>query len=71
MSKNKLYSLIGVDGNAFSVMAYVSDAMEAEGKSKSEIDEYYKKAQSGDYKNLLSVSMSICAELNKKKESRK
>lgn len=68
MSKNKLYSLIGVDGNAYSVMAYVSDAMEAEGKSKSDIDEYYKKAQSGDYKNLLSVSMSMCAELNKLKE---
>lgn len=71
MSKNKLYSLIGIDGNAYSVMGYVSDAMEAEGKSKSEIDEYYKKAQSGDYKNLLSVSMSMCAELNKLKESRK
>ena len=71
MSKNKLYSLIGVDGNAFSVMAYVSDAMEAEGKSKSDIDEYYKKAKSGDYRNLLSVSMSMCAELNKMKESRK
>lgn len=48
-----------------------SDAMEAEGKSKAEIDEYYKKAQSGDYKNLLSVSMSMCAELNKIKGSRK
>lgn len=68
MSKNKLYSLIGVDGNAYSVMAYVSNAMEAEGKSKSDIDEYYKKAKSGDYRNLLSVSMSMCVELNKLKE---
>lgn len=68
MSKNKLYSLIGIDGNAFSVMAYVSNAMEAEGKSKAEIDEYYKEAKSGDYNNLLRVSMSMCAELNKLKE---
>lgn len=71
MSKNKLYSLIGVDGNAYAVMAYVADAMKAEGKSNAEVDEYYKKAQSGDYKNLLSVSMSMCAELNKLKENKK
>ena len=71
MSKNKLYSLIGIDGNAYSVMGYVADAMKAEGKSNAEVDEYYKKAQSGDYKNLLRVSMSMCAELNKIKGSRK
>ena len=30
---NRVYSLIGIDGNAYAVMAYVTEAMRAEGKS--------------------------------------
>lgn len=35
-----VYSLIGIDGNAYAVMAYVTSAMRAEGKSNAEIDKY-------------------------------
>ena len=58
------YSLIGVDGNAYSVMGYVDRAMRECGKSKMEIDAYYKDAMSSDYNNLLVVSASIIERLN-------
>jgi len=58
------YSLIGIDGNAFSVMGYVTRAMRKEGKSKEEIDEYRAKAMSGDYNNLLLESQEVIDELN-------
>jgi hypothetical protein len=60
------YSLVGVDGNAFCVMGYVTRAMRKEGKSNEEIDEYRKKAMSADYNNLLCESMNMIDELNKK-----
>lgn len=60
----KAYSLIGVDGNAFSVMGYVAKAMRECHKSKEEIDAYYKDAMSGDYNNLLCVSMDMLEILN-------
>ena len=50
------YSLIGVDGNAFSIMAYVVQAMKACKMSKSDIASYKKEAMSGDYDNLIAVS---------------
>lgn len=59
------YSLVGVDGNAFYVMAYVIRAMKREGYSKELIDSYTQEAMSGDYDNLLAVS---CEELDKLNE---
>lgn len=59
------YNLVGINGNAFSVMGYVTRCMRKEGKSKEEIDEYIKKAKSSDYDNLLCVSMDVIEELNK------
>ena len=60
----KTYSLVGIDGNAFSIMAYVSKAMKENGFSKEDIDNYYSEAMSGNYNNLLMVSMKIIDEIN-------
>lgn len=62
---NRVYSLIGIDGNAYAVMAYVTEAMRAEGKSNAEIDKYLIDAKSGDYSKLISVSVDMIDELNK------
>ena len=58
------YCLIGVDGNAFSVMGYVTKAMRKENKTKEEIDTYIDLAMRTDYNNLLRVSQDMVEELN-------
>ena len=58
------YSLIGIDGNAFSIMGYVAKAMKDEGLSDSEKSDYTKEAMSGDYNNLLRVSQDVITKLN-------
>ncbi len=58
------YSLIGIDGNAFSVMGYVRICKKKENKSQEEIKKYNDKAMLGDYNNLLCVSNGIINELN-------
>lgn len=58
------YSLYGIDGNAFSIIAYVSEALRNEGL-ESEIPEYRQNATSGDYDNLLFVSVGYIDRLNK------
>lgn len=60
------YNLVGVDGNAFSVMGYVREAMRVEHKTRVEIDEYTKDAMSGDYDHLLAVSLKMVDSLNEK-----
>lgn len=50
------YDLVGIDGNAFAVMGYVREALRREGL-RDRIDEYTKAATSGDYNNLLAVSL--------------
>jgi len=60
-----MYDLVGINGNAFSVMGYVQSSMKAEGRAKEEIDAYIKKAQSGDYNNLLCESIRAIDELNR------
>ena len=52
----KPFSLVGVDGNAFSVMGYTARAMKEAGYTQDEINEYRKLATSGDYNNLLALS---------------
>ena len=61
------YDLVGVDGNAYSVMAYVLRAMKECKMSKEEQSDYQTKAMSGDYNNLLAVSVEMidkCNEIN-------
>ena len=52
----KPFSLVGVDGNAFNVMAYTSNAMKKAGYSQEEIKQYRELATSGDYDALLVLS---------------
>jgi len=49
--------MIGNDGNAFSVMGRVKQALKRAGADKEYIDKYLSEATSGDYDNLLVVSM--------------
>jgi hypothetical protein len=53
------YDLVGVDGNAFAVMGYVLKAMRECKMSKEEQSDYQTKAMSGDYNNLLAVSIKM------------
>lgn len=62
----KPYDLVGVDGNAFSVMGYVSKAMLRSGFSTKERDEYLADAQSSDYNHLLFVSVQMVEKVNEK-----
>ncbi len=62
------YDLIGVDGNAFNIIGYVSQAMRREHYSKEEIIKYREIAISGDYDFLLNFSMEKIDEINKKVE---
>lgn len=50
-----MYSLVGVDGNAYSIMGYTMDAMKKTGFTKEEIDQMLEQAKSGDYYNLIAV----------------
>jgi hypothetical protein len=50
-------SLIGVDGNAYFIMAHVANVLRRAGASSEYIDTYREEAISGDYDNLLVVSM--------------
>ena len=52
-----IVKLIGQDGNAFSVMGAVKQALKQSGADKEYIDKYLNEAMSGDYYNLLAVSM--------------
>ena len=63
---NPRYDLVGIDGNAFSVMGYVMNSMCKERFTRQEIDEYRKKATSSDYHNLLCVSVEYVDKCNER-----
>lgn len=50
-------TLVGEDGNAFAIMGKVTKALHMAGADKEYIDKYMTEAKSGDYDNLLRVSM--------------
>jgi len=50
--------LIGHDGNAFVVLGRVMKALRRAGVSKEDRDMYREEATSGDYNNLLAVTMA-------------
>lgn len=58
------YTLVGVDGNAFCVLGYVSQAMKDCGYSTQEVNDYIDDATSSNYSHLLSVSYKQIAECN-------
>jgi ribosomal protein S9 len=49
--------LTGEDGNAFAIMGAVTRALRQAGATHEEIAKYTTEAMSGDYNNLLRVSM--------------
>ena len=49
--------LVGHDGNAFAIMGRVTKALRQNGYTADDVDEYRKEAMSGDYDNLLRVTM--------------
>ncbi len=51
-----MYDLVGVDGNAFSVMGYTARALKETGH-RDMVAQMQKEATSGDYNNLLCVCM--------------
>lgn len=58
------FSLIGVNGNAFCVLGYTSNAMRKAGFQPAEIREYETLATSGNYDTLLCLSVSKIEECN-------
>ena len=60
----KKFSLAGVDGNAFSVMAYVKTAMREAGFSRKEMSEYMEDCMRGDYDRLLILSEEMIERCN-------
>lgn len=62
----KTFDLVGIDGNAFSVMGYVQRAMRTANFSQEERDKYLEDAQSSDYDHLLCVSVEMVEKVNEK-----
>jgi len=55
--KKPKLKLTGTDGNAFAIMGAATGAARKANWDQSKIDEYLKEARSGDYDNLLQVTM--------------
>ena len=49
--------LVGLDGNAFSLMAHFRRAALRQGWTKEDVDDVLKEAKSGDYDHLLCTLM--------------
>lgn len=60
----KAYTLVGVDGNAYSVMGYVRSAMKRAKMTAMDIEAYTKDATSSDYNHLLAVSCEMIDRVN-------
>ena len=53
-------NLVGIDGNAFSIMGAFSKQAKKEKWAKEEISTVLGEARSGDYNHLLATIMSYC-----------
>lgn len=60
MDKKVSLNLVGLDGNAFSLMGAFSRQARKEGWSSDEIDSVRAECMSGDYNHLLRTLMSVC-----------
>ena len=58
------YDFVGIDGNSFSVIGYGLKAMKECKMSKEEQSDYQTKAMSGDYNNLLAISVEMIDKCN-------
>lgn len=61
-----MYSLVGVDGNAFAIIGYTARAMRKAGFTEEEIKGMYAEAESGDYYNLIAVCDDYVNKVNQK-----
>lgn len=52
--------LLGIDGNAFTIMSACSEALRKAGFSQEDVNRYREEAMSGDYSHLLAVSQRWC-----------
>ncbi len=59
-AKKVKLNLVGLDGNAFSLMGAFSKQAKKEGWTKQEINEVIEEAMSGDYNNLLRTLDEHC-----------
>jgi hypothetical protein len=62
MKKKVELTLVGLDGNAFSLMGAFSQAARRQGWNQDEIKEVLDDAMSGDYNHLLRVLMDNTTE---------
>jgi len=62
--KKVVCTLTGKDGNAFAVIGRVKSALREAEVSSEEIDKYLEEVVSGDYDNLLCVSMNTLEKHN-------
>ena len=62
-------SLVGLDGNAFSLMGAFQQAARRQGWTKEEIKEVLNECMSGDYDHLLATLANVCVEENSDEES--
>lgn len=60
----KAYTLIGINGNAYSIMSYVRNAMDDAKMTNDDIDAYVKDATSSDYNHLVAVSCEMIDRVN-------
>lgn len=68
LTKKEKYSLVGINGNAFSIMGYVRESLRKEGL-KDKIEEYTQKATAKDYNHLIAVSLEYIELANKGRET--
>ena len=60
----KAYTLVGINGNAYSIMGYVRVAMDDANMTNDDIDAYVKDATSSDYNHLVAVSSEMIDRVN-------
>ncbi len=60
------YTLVGIDGNAFSIMGYTTKAMRRAGFTAEEINAMRKDAMSGDYYNLIAICDEYIDKVNER-----
>lgn len=60
VTKKVKLELVGLDGNAFSLMGAFQRQARKEGWSKDEIGKVITECQSGDYDHLLCTLMDVC-----------
>lgn len=61
-----MYSLVGVDGNAFAIMGYTGNAMKRAGFSQDDIQTMYDEARASTYENLICVCCDYIDKVNEK-----